>query len=492
VARPRNNPNSVVLPKRSVVGVQTTDASTGKGRDASIPDSNIAVLNKSVADVRLQPSASAALRLLARVSGDTGMALASQVRLANTPLQVRVYDDQHQLSEEGSLLYKSLLNRLEYSVDYTQGYDERLGLKGLVDTLLYEVLYTGACALELVLDKARLPYKLQPVAPSSVRWKTGTTATGPNNTKIVPYQQSQGETIELDIPTFFYQALDANPQTIYPTSPLEPALNAAIFQAETLEDIRRVVKRSGHSRLVMKIITEQLMKVAPLEVRNDPTELSKWVEQVRNDLAQEVEALDPQSALIVFDTIEANYLNSEIGASADYKPLIEIVDGTTATALRTPPSVLGKRFAGGSQNISSTESLLFIKQVEGLRTPVQAVLARALTLAMRLFGFAGYVQLGFAPIDLRPETELEAFKTMHQTRVLELLSYGFLTDQEAAEWLGTGMRAPDAPPLSGTMFLNKGGQVDPLGMDTQSSTTGDPGARGLTGNAPKRAGGASQ
>ena len=420
------------------------------------------------------------------------MALASQVRLASSLPQFKVYDLNHQLSNDGSALLKSILNRLENSSDYSQGFDERQGLRSLIDTLLYEVLYAGAVGLELVLDKARLPYRLKPVSASTLKWKTGTQSTGPANLKLVPYQQVSGQTVELDIPTFFYQALDANPNELYPKSPLEPAVNAAVYQSETLEDIRRVVKRSGHSRLVMTLITEKLLKSAPLEVRNDPTELEKWVESVRDGLSQDIESLDPQSALVLFDTVEAEYLNSEIGASADYKPLIEIVDGTTATALRTPPSVLGKRFAGGSQNISSTESLLFIKLVEGLRTPIQTVLAKAMTLAVRLFGFEGYVQVDFAPIDLRPETELEAFRTMRQTRVLEQLGLGFLTDQEAAELLGTGMRAPGAPPLSGTMFHTGGAGVDPTGMDAQSSTTGDPVARGLAGNAPRKAGGKSQ
>ena len=482
----------VVLPKKSVVGIQAADPSTGRDKNLPLPNSTLSVLNKSVADVRTQTTASAALRLLRRISGDTGMSLASQVRLANTPLQFRVYDATQQLSDEGSLLLKSLLTRMDIAADYSLGFDERQGLKSLIDTLLYETLFEGAVALELVLDKARLPYKLQPVSVSSVKWKTGTLATGPNNTKIVPYQQVSGEEIPLDIPTFFFQKLDADTNMVYPISSLEPALAAAVFQAETLEDIRRVVRRSGHSRLIMTLVTEQLMKTAPLEVRNDPDKLTEWVESVRSELAQEVEAMDPQSALILFDTVKADYLNSEIGASADYKPLIEIVDGSTATALRTPPSVLGKRFSGGSQNISSTESLLFIKLVDGLRTPIQTVLARALTLAVRLFGFEGSVQVEFLPIDLRPESELEAFRTMRQTRVLEQLGLGFITDQEAAELLGTGMRAPGAPPLSGTMFHLGGQKTDPLGMDTQSSTTGDPGARGLAGNSPKRGGGKSQ
>lgn len=482
---------ATVLPRSLVVGIQTVDNSTGKGKDFPLTDSSLVVFNKSIADVRTQSNIFDALRLLRRISGDTATAIASFVRLANTPIRCNVYDATHQLSDEGSLLIKSVLNSFENLSDYTYGFDDRQGMRGLVDTLLNEVLLTGAVGLELVLDKQRLPFKLQPVSPSKLKWRIGKTSTGKSNTKIIPYQQAQGEEVILDVPTFFFAALDSDPTTVYPKPMLESAVNTAVFHAEVVEDIRRVVKRSGHSRLIMELVTEELLKAAPPEVKVDSQKLGEWMEQTRTDLVTAVENLSPESALVLFDTVRASYLNSEIGASADYGPLMELVDGLESTALRTPPSVLGKRM-GGSQNVSSTESLLFIKQAAGLHTPLIDVLSKALTLALRLYGFDGYCQVEFSPIDLRPESELEAFRIMKQQRILELLSLGFLTDQEAAEMLDTGMRAPGAPPLSGSFFFKADASADPTGMTPASSTTGDPGKRALTGNAPAKAGGKSQ
>jgi hypothetical protein len=134
--------------------------------------------------------------------------------------------------------------------------------------------------------------------------------------------------------------------------------------------------------------------------------------------------------------------------------------------------------------VTSTESLLFIKTAAGLHAPVESVLSRALTLAVRLFGFDGYVKVRFSPINLRPSQELEAFRQMEQARILEALSLGFLTDQEAAEALGYGPRAPGAPPLSGTMFYGQKQQTEP------PSPNADPARRALTTDAPKSGGGA--
>lgn len=473
--------DTVVLPK-TTAGIATVTPSTGKSPDSQLPENTISYYNKTVQDLRRETDLFKAIRTLARISGDVGTAIAAAVRLASTPLNYRVYDMTHQLSDDGQTLLRSLLVRFDYLADYAKGgFDDRQSLSGLTDSLLREVLLSGACAGELVLDDARLPYRPLAVSPSQLKWKTSKQKLGKDTYKVIPYQQSQGTTVDLDIPTFFYAAIDADPTLLHPRSMLEAALNTSIFQAETIEDIRRVVRRSGHSRLTVKLITEQLVKAAPLDVRADPKKLNEWMEQVRVDLKTELEKVNPESALILFDTMEADYLNSEIGASADYTPLVDMVDGIQATALRTPPSVLGKRM-GGSQNVSSTESLLFIKQVSGLQKPVATVLSRMLTLAMRLYGFDGYVSVEFGKIDLRPEQELEAFKAMEQARILELLSLGFLSDQEAAEMLNTGPRAQGAPPLSGTFFYKPDASAAP-------SPNGDPARRALTTDAPKSAGG---
>lgn len=479
----------LTLPRKLVSGIQTVDISTNRGVDIPLPDAAPFYFNKDIASIRTLSNAYDAMRALVKISGDVAMSVTSYVRLANTELRFKVYDAAHQLSDDGTMALRSWLASLSNLNDYTYGYDDRIPLDIISGTMLMEIMLTGACAMELVLDKARLPFRLQPVSPSKLKWRISDLDVGNGIThKVIPWQQLQGATVMLDVPTFFTARLDHDVTLTYPKPPLESALNAAVFSAEVMQDIRRAVRRSGHSRLVVTLNTEMLLKAAPLDVKGDASALQTWMEGVRSSLETQIAGLNPDSGLVVFDTVEAEYLNSEIGASADYGPLVDVVDGQTATALRTPPSILGKRM-GGSQNISSSESLLFLKHVAGIRPPVEAVFSRALTLTLRLLGFDGYVVAQYQPVNLRPEDELEAFKQMKQQRVLELLSLGFLTDQEAAEELGTGMRAPGAPALSGTMFFGQASAaMDPSAM----ANGGDPAKRALTGDAPKKAGGKSQ
>lgn len=472
--------DKVVISKMSS-GISSVNPAKGKEQGAQLFNSLMSYFNQTLANLRNTGRTLEAIRTLARVHGDVSAAVAAGVRLADTPLRMRVYGAEHQLSPEGSNLLRSVIVRMNNAYDYSEGYDDRMTFDQVKSALIRSIPLTGACALELVLDRTRMPYRLQPVSVESLKFKAGKSKlTG--SEKVFPFQTGDDGDIDLDVPTFFYASMDQDLTTAYSYSPMEPGLNTSFFHAETVDDIRRVVKRSGHSRLVVKLLSEKLVNSAPVDVKADPVKLAEWVESARVAVRDEIEKLSPEAALVFFDTIEADYLNSDIGASADYKPLMETIDSILATALKTPAAVVGKRTSSGSQNTSSTESLLFIKTAEGYHGPVEAVLSKALTLAIRLFGFEGYVVCEFEPIDLRPDIELEAFRSMRQTRILEQLSLGFLTDDEAAEHLNTGPRAPDAPELSGTLF-HQGGQQEP------PSPNGDPVRSALTPETPTSSGG---
>ena len=163
---------------------------------------------------------------------------------------------------------------------------------------------------------------------------------------------------------------------------------------------------------------------------------------------------------MAFDTIKFNLMgrgNESLGR--EYQTLQEITDSKVASGTKAPGSVLGH--AKGSQNIASTESMLFVKYCQGVQIKVNSIFSRALTLGVRLLGHDCYVDFQFDRIDLRPDSELEAFNSMRQSRLLELLSLGMISDEDAAIEL-IGRLPPDgAPKLSGTFFkMNPAQAVD--------------------------------
>lgn len=137
--------------------------------------------------------------------------------------------------------------------------------------------------------------------------------------------------------------------------------------------------------------------------------------------------------------------------------------------------------------MGSVETLVYLKSAKALQTPVQTVMSRILTLACRLLGSNVYVWFRMDPLDLRPDHELEAFLTMRDSRILDRLSLGLISDDEAAIEMDCFPRPPGAPNLSGTMFRDKSVPAEtnpgdtPMGRDLQPDK-----------DAPRKGGGRSQ
>jgi len=103
--------------------------------------------------------------------------------------------------------------------------------------------------------------------------------------------------------------------------------------------------------------------------------------------------------------------------------------------------------------MASAETLLFMKNAEGsVQKKLNEMWSRVLTLAVRLFGQDVYVEFKYDSIDLRPDSELEAYKAMRQERTLALLSLGFISDDEASLTLTGSMTPAGFKSLSGTGF----------------------------------------
>ena len=96
--------------------------------------------------------------------------------------------------------------------------------------------------------------------------------------------------------------------------------------------------------------------------------------------------------------------------------------------------------------------MLFLKNANLIRTKLNTLYSRILTQAVRLQGLDVVVTFTYAHLDLRPQGELEAYKSMEQSRILDQLSLGMITDEEACLVLTGNLPPAGYKPLSGTMF----------------------------------------
>lgn len=346
---------------------------------------------------------------------------------------------------EGTAALQQVLARLNYLTDYTDGFSAVSSIHAVAESLCKELRLYGSCALELVLDKARLPNRLVPISTTQISFYEDNTG------YTYPVQQGNDGEIPLDIPTFLYEAIDQDLLQAYSDSPMEAALQAVLADTEFQNDVRRVIKRALHPRLDASIDFEKFRDSMPVEVAGDPNEAARYQQEFIGGVQETVNGLEPDDALVHFDSVKFDYLNNgNVTLNKEYEVIQGINNAKMATGAKAPPAVLGH--GAGSQNVASTESALFARYCEGVQNKINSIISRALTLAVRLLGFDVYVVFEFDRVDLRPDSELEAFRAMKQSRVLELLSIGLLSDEEAAIRLTGELPPAGAPKLSGTFF----------------------------------------
>jgi len=429
--------------------------------DSFLPQTDLGLANSDTTALRNGATTAATIRSLGKASPDLSSALFSSTRMAVTPgYLVLSRNLDGTLNEDGTRLAQQICRKFDLLGPAEGGFNSFPSIRSSSEAMGKELMMLGGSGLELVLDKSRLPAGLQPVSVEKIKWKY-------NGKKKVPYQIVGGDEISLDVPTFFYVSLDQDLTTAYADSPVEAALQAILASQDFMNDLRRVFRRAIHPRVVAKIKEDLWRKNVPAKILHDPEALAAFMAETIAGIQSLLDGLNPEDALVLFDTLEVDYLTGGNNSlSKEYETLSKIINSKLSSGAKSMPVVLGHD-AAGSTNIASTQSMLFVKNVEGgVQLKLNEIYSRMLTLAIRLFGIDAVVEFTYDTIDLRPITELEAFRVMRQDRHLKQLSLGMTTDAEASLIITGSLPLPGAPLLSGTRFMD--------GVGTQDSTISTP------------------
>ena len=438
---------TLTLPNRIAGKARSRTAISGFDRGENLRRDDRIDPNQSIQSLRFGSTASATMRSLAEIDGLVSAVNVNYIATAFSGYRVEAYTTwTNEFSREGLLAAETVISGMDTLWNYTKGYQDKKALDQVVQTALIEVLLTGGVAGELILDQDKFPSHIALFPYDSITWKSD------GKGGRYPAQTISGEEVELNYPNIYVSEMIKTADRLYALPMTHSGVKQLIQYVGFLEDMQRVLRRNGQPRVLAKLDYEKVLQSAPPSVRNDPQKLSAFMDQVRSDIETLLSSVEPEDAIVFYDVAEIESMSSD-GEKRDYKELLSELSGLSASALKSNPSALGLR-VGGSQNVSSTEAMLSMKIARLIQSPVEEIFSRALTLAVRLYGIDCYVKFKFNDIDLRPRAELESHLAIRQNRVLELLSLGRITDDEAQTMLGLSSIPDSAEELTGTGFYN--------------------------------------
>ncbi|QBJ04572.1 portal protein [Pseudomonas phage Lana] len=469
----------MILPTRNLAGkARAKRPGSDQKNGSTIPNPLKTFNQNAINNISSRTDVNEIIRLLCREDGMFSSAANSMAAISvGTGFRLAGYDATGAMSIEVMSAAYSLMDGFSTLHDYSKGYNDKPGMQSLLSSLQTDVVTTGGCGVELVLDKEFGPERLVPIGYSTIAWE----ADGQGGR----YPTQDGGDIKLNIPTVFVAEHNRNPDEAYSVSLLRPGLSQVMNFNGFIEDMHRALNRTGHSRLIASIVSEKIQKAADDETRNDPAKMGAMFDLVLQQVQEALAGLEPEDAVVTYDSVVYDVKDTG-GNKADYAPMIATLANMLGASLKTPASVSGMRASGG-QGLSNAETLIYLQVVQGTRSPVEEAMSRALTLACRLQGVDGYVAFEFNPINLRPDIELEAYFGTRQKRVLELLSWGVINEAHACWELGMRPQGLNAI-LAGTRFYAKDASAEPSVEPDRTTSTG----AALNPGTPAKSGGADQ
>lgn len=388
------------------------------------------------------------IRKLSKASPDFSASVYTLNRLAITSYTVVARNLDGTINPKATQTAQELCRKFDFAAP-AKGFNDFPTIRSASESLLQELFWHGAMCVELVLDSARMPAGFRPISVFGLKFKYDSA-----KKRRVPYQIVGGDEVSLDFPTVVYTHLDQDLLEPYAESPAQSALQPLQAAQSFLNDIRRVIRRAVQPRVKATVQEEEFRKTVPNHILHDEEKLQEYAEKTILGIKDTLDNLGPEDCLALFSSVQVDYMSrGNESLSDEYETISEIFNGKASSGLKTPGVVLGHANAS-SQNVASSQSMLFVKNVESLQHKLEELFSRALSVAIRLYGHEATCQLTLTPSSLRPQSELAAYKGMEQSSVLEQLSLGLISDEEASISV-TGTLPPEGyTPLAGTMFKN--------------------------------------
>lgn len=467
---------NIIAPKKKTRpgGSSVTSTYRPNSSDRPLSAGNYQEHLTDVSTTRISDDSRSLVKYLMVHDPDMSATTSAYLTLANTEPTIIVRDIDGEIDREATRDIHKAIEMLTRTTDYTLGFQLKPDFKQICAEMRYMLMMRGGIGAELVLDKQLMPSKVRHVDLTSIEWYERQ----PGEYK--PRQKVEGNNtgIDLDIPTFFVSFYRRDPTTIYSNSSFVSAINTIAARQQVINDLYRIMRRTGYPRMAVKIVEEVLTKNVPVNLANKPDERETWKRARMDEIQSALTNLRADEILTHWDSTEPYIINEKNpGVGIDVSEVIATLNAQNQAGLKTMATVIGRGQAG--INTGSVEARIAAMNADELNQPVAEIMSDLLSFILHYQGYQGFVEVSFAPAELRPDLELEPQRNMRQARLRKDLSDGIITDDEYHMWMYGRLRPDSAPELSGTKFLDASSQENDVVDPTNITPNGDPLGRSL-------------
>lgn len=456
-----------ITPPRKIVSEGVAHTPTFNPSQARITAPTYTEHTEDLYDSRISEGQDALMKRLFNQDPDVSATVNAYLTVADTDPLITVYDADGEIDPDGIATVLGIVEAITSVRDYSQGFQPKKSLRSLAEGLRYSILLRGSVGSELILNKARIASGIRLIDAISIEWEEAL----PGQYK--PFQKQQGgDPISLDYSTVFFASYHQNPFSPYTYSTFVGCINTIAARQEIINTLYRIMRQVGFPRMTLKVMEEVILKTAPQSVSENDDDRRNYVNTVITDITTKVSTLRADQPFVHTDALEPNILvGAKGGAELKIQEVIDTLNDQNQAALKVMKTIIGRGDSG--INTSSTEARIFSMNADSLNNPVAEQLSNVLTLALRLTGYDGRVELKFKPSELRPITELEPQLSIRQARLQKDLSLGVISDNEYHLAMYGRLPPAGAPMLSGTGFLDtEDNQVEPGDVSANSDPLG--------------------
>jgi len=366
--------------------------------------------------------------------------LYTHTRMMVDTSRTTVYKTDDSIYKKGQVYIDSLIQKFNYADNYTNGFSKPNTLHDQTGSIARNLLTSdnSAAALFVQVDPKSYEVDSFKVIDCDRIYFTGQLISGfgplmtinSDNKKTIPFIYEGGRKVELDCANFLWQPLDSDAEQIIGNNPLRPALRNTFTKLEFLDNLRKVLKNQAWPKVKVVLDEEAVLNLAPPETRHDSKKLIEFFNDYLEDVETQLTNIAVDQNIVVYDTIkEISFLESKV--KFDPRPIAALLDSEAISALKAPPSTVGK---GGStrtgEGLASAELVIFRRTVKALRNLIENLYSRAFTLALRMGGYQGYVKHKLKEFSLRPPEESAQFDSIRVETIKSAWILGAIGDDE--------------------------------------------------------------